>query len=104
MNTIYQLPTLAEPVLIICLALMLTSLGVWLMCKAVTEAVHAAARLEDKRTNRETDALNTWKTAYEAEHAEHIQDVADLTNEILTLKREIEVKNLVLSKAKVADL
>lgn len=104
MNTIYQLPTWAETVLIICIALMLTSIGVWLMCKAVTEAVNAASRLETKRTCKETEALDCWKQAYEAEHEDHINDVADLTNEILTLKREIEVKNMVLAKVKVADL
>lgn len=69
-----------------------------------TKAMNAAARLEAKRTNKETEALDSWKNAYEAEHTEHLNDVADLTNEVLALKREIELKNLILSKVKVADL
>lgn len=97
-------PLWLEILLAISMAVALMGLGAWMLFTTLTKALNAAARLEDKRTNRETDALNTWKTAYEAEHAEHLQDVADLTNEILTLKREIEVKNLVLSKVKVKDI
>ena len=75
-----------------------------MMFTMATKAMNAAARLEAKRTNKETEALDSWKNAYEAEHTEHLNDVADLTNDVLALKREIELKNLILSKVKVADL
>ena len=97
-------PVWLEIVLAIALSISLMGLGAWMLFTTLTKALNAAARLEDKRTNKETEALNTWKNAYEAEHAEHLQDVADLSNEILTLKREIEVKNMVLSKVKVKDI
>lgn len=100
MNTIYQLPTWAETVLVICIALMLTSIGVWLMCKAVTEAVNAASRLEYKRRKSDTKALNKWQRLYEEEHqlrAVLIAQLADLQCENKRMKN-------ILAKAKVADL
>ena len=97
-------PLWLEIVLAIALSISLMGLGAWMLFTTAAKAMNAAARLESKRTNKETEALNSWKNAYEAEHTEHLNDVADLTNEILTLKREIEVKNMVLAKVKVADL
>ena len=122
MNTIYQLPTWAETVLIICIALMLTSIGVWLMCKAVTEAVNAASRLEYKRRKSDTKALNKWQRLYEEEKQLRLTDVADLISkldaerylnsenmkeadkQIKDLLRQLKEKDALLSKAKVADL
>ena len=97
-------PEWLEIFLAICMGLALAGLGAWMFYTAAIKLIKGAIRLEDKRTNKETEALDSWKAVYEAEHEEHINDVADLTNEILTLKREIEVKNLVLSKVKVKDL
>lgn len=99
-----EYPLWLQVILALCMGMALAGLGAWLLFTTVANALHAAARLEDIRTHKETEALNNWKSAYEAEHADHINDVADLTNEILTLKREIEVKNMVLAKVKVADL
>lgn len=97
-------PEWLEIFLAICMGCALAGLGAFMLYTASIKLIHAAVRLEDKRTNKETEALDCWKAAYDAEHEEHINDVADLTNEILTLKREIEVKNLVLAKVKVKDL
>lgn len=97
-------PLWLEIFLAICMGCALAGLGAWMFYTAASKLIKSATRLEAKRTNRETEALDSWKAVYEAEHEEHINDVADLTNEILTLKREIEVKNMVLSKVKVADL
>ena len=99
-----EYPLWLEIFLAICMGLALAGLGAWMFYTAAIKLIKGAIRLEDKRTNKETEALDSWKAVYEAEHEEHINDVADLTNEILTLKREIEVKNLVLSKVKVKDL
>ena len=104
MNTIYQLPTWAETVLIICIALMLTSIGVWLMCKAVTEAVNAASRLEYKRRKSDTKALNKWQRLYEEEHQLRADDNAKLIAEIIDLQCENKRMKNILAKAKVADL
>ena len=122
MNTIYQLPTWAETVLVICIALMLTSIGVWLMCKAVTEAVNAASRLETKRRTSETKALNKWQRLYEEEKQLRLTDVADLISkldaerylnsenmkeadkQIKDLLRQLKEKDALLSKVKVKDI
>ena len=97
-------PIWLEILLAVCMGLALAGLGAWMFYTAASKLIKSATRLETKRTCKETEALDCWKTAYEAEHEEHINDVADLTNEILTLKREIEVKNMVLAKVKVKDL
>ena len=104
MNTIYQLPTWAETVLVICIALMLTSIGVWLMCEAVTEAVNAASRLEYKRRKSDTKALNKWQRLYEEEHQLRADDNAKLIAEIIDLQCENKRMKNILAKAKVADL
>lgn len=97
-------PLWLEVFLAICMGLALAGLGAWLFYTAAIKLIRSATRLEAKRTNRETEALNSWQDKYDEERADHLSDVADLTNEILTLKREIEVKNLILAKVKVADL
>ena len=104
MNTIYQLPTWAETVLIICIALMLTSVGVWLMCKAVTEAVNAAGRLETKRRKSDTKALNKWQRLYEEEHKLRADDNAMLIAQLTELQCENKRMKKLLGKVKVADL
>lgn len=104
METIYQLPTWAETILVVCVAMMMAGLAAWLACKAITEAVNASYRLEQKRRKAETKALNNWKTAYDAEHEQHINDVAELGEKIVTLERELKLKNQILAKAKVSDI
>lgn len=104
MNTIYQLPTWAETVLIICIALMLTSLGVWLMCKAVTEAVNAASRLETKRRHSDTKALNKWQRLYEEEHQLRADDNAMLIAQLTDLQCENKRMKQIMAKARLIDL
>lgn len=99
-----EYPHWLEIILAVSMAVALMGLGAWMLFTTATKAIKAAAALESMRSRKETEALDNWKAAYDAEHAEHLSDVADLTNEILTLKREIEVKNLVLSKVKVKDI
>jgi predicted PurR-regulated permease PerM len=104
MNTIYQLPTWAETILVICVALMLAALGVWMMCKAVTEAVNAASRLEAKRRHSDTKALNKWQKLYEEEHQKRADDNAALIAKIIDLESEAKRMKQIMAKAKVADL
>ena len=97
-------PEWLEIFLAICMGLALAGLGAWMFYTAAKKLIKGAIRLEDKRTNKETEALDCWKTAYDAEHEEHLQDVAELTDRILTLEREARIKNALLAKVKVADL
>lgn len=83
---------------------MLTGLAIWLAMKAMTEAIDAESKLQKRRSKAETKALNGWKAAYDAEHEDHINDVAELTETIFTLKKEIEMKNKLLAKVKVSEL
>lgn len=104
MNTIYKLPTWAETILVICVALMLTAIGVWLMCKAVTEAVNAASRLETKRRKSDTKALNKWQKLYEEERQLRADDNAMLIAQLTDLQCENKRMKQILAKAKVSDL
>lgn len=104
MNTIYQLPTWAETVLVICVALMLAGLSVWVFCKAVKEAIDAEAKLEHKRRTSETKALNKWQKLYEEEHHLRADDNAQLIAQITELQCENKRMKKLLAKVKVADL
>lgn len=97
-------PLWLEVFLAICMGLALAGLGAWLLYTSAMKLIRAALRLEDKRTNKETEALDVWKTAYDAEREDHVNDVAELTDRILTLEREAKIKNSLLAKVKVNDL
>ena len=104
METIYQLPTWAETILIICLAIMLAGLAAFLFLRALTEALNAEARLERKRGKSETYALNKWQKLYEDEHQKRADDNAQLIAEIIYLQCENKRLKNIMAKAKVADL
>ena len=97
-------PLWLEIFLAICMGLALAGLGAFLLYTFSIRLIKAALRLEDKRTNKETEALNVWKTAYDAEREDHVNDVAELTDRILTLEREAKIKNSLLAKVKVSEL
>ena len=122
MDTIYELPTWAETILIICVAIMLAGLAAWLVCKTIQEAIEAESKLEHKRRRSETKAINNWQSLYEEEKSKHINDVADLISkiqderylnaenmkeadrQIKDLLRQIKEKDALLKLAKVKDL
>lgn len=104
METIYKLPTWAETTLVICVALMLTALAIWLAMSAIKNAIEAESRLQHKRRRSETQALNNWKALYEEEKQKRLDTVADLTYENFNLARENERMKGLLAKVKVADI
>lgn len=104
METIYKLPNWAETTLVICVAMMLAGLAAYLACKAITEAVNAASRLETKRSTSNTRALNKWQRLYEDEHKLRADDNAQLISEIIELQCENKRMKELLGKVKVADL
>ncbi len=115
-------PEWLEIFLAICMGLALAGLGAWMFYTAAIKLIKGAIRLEDKRTNKETEALDCWKTAYDAEHEDHLNDVADLISkiqderylnaenmkeadrQIKDLLRQIKEKDALLKLAKVKDL
>ena len=104
METIYQLPTWAETILVICVAIMLAGLAAFVFCKAVTEAIEAESKLERRRYKKETKALNNWQKLYEEEKQKRLQDVGDLAVENSKLFCENKRMKAILEKAKVKDL
>jgi len=111
METIYELPSWAETILIICIGIMLAGLALWISCKAIQEAVEAQIKLEQKRNKKEDKALSNWQTLYEEEKAKRLQDVADLSfqnSELVVkvneLEKKIKAKDELLARKKVKDL
>ena len=104
METIYQLPTWAETILVICIAIMLAGLAAFVFCKAVTEAIEAESMLEHKRRKSETKALNKWQKLYEEEKANRLNDVTYLINENTKLACENKRLKDLCAKVKVKDL
>lgn len=103
-ETIYQLPTWAETILIICVAVMLMGIAIWLGANALKAVLDAEARLEKKRRRDETKALNNWQKLYEEEKQKRLQDVGDLAVENSKLFCENKRMKAILEKAKVKDL
>lgn len=101
---IYQLPTWAETVLVICLAIMLAGLAAWIAVKTIQEAIEAESKLERKRRKSETKALNNWQKLYEEEKANRLNDVTDLINENTRLACENKRMKELLERVKVKDL
>lgn len=97
-------PVWLEVFLAICMGLALAGLGAWLLYTSSIRLIRAALRLEDQRTTRETEALDNWRLAYEAERQDHVEDVAELTGRILVLEREAEIKNKLLAKVKLKEV
>ena len=104
MDTIYQLPTWAETLLVICIAIMLAGLAAWLACKTIQEAIEAESKLEHKRRTSETKALNKWQRLYEDERAQRAEDNAALIAQILDLECEVKRMKNLMAKVKVKDL
>ena len=104
METIYKLPTWAETVLVICVAIMLAGLAAFLAMKAITEAINAESKLERKRRESETVALNRWKRLYDDEKKQHLEEVAELIAELTDIQCENKRMKELLGKVKVADL
>ena len=104
METIYQLPTWAETILVICVAIMLAGLAAFITVKTIQEAIEAEAKLERRRKKSETKALNNWQNLYEEEKQKRLRDVADLINENSRLMCENKRMKELLGKVKVKDL
>lgn len=104
METIYQLPTWAETVLVLCIALMLAGLAEFIATKAITEAIEAESKLERKRRKSETKALNNWEKLYQEEKEKRLNDVSDLINENTRLLCENKRMKELLERTKVKDL
>ena len=104
METIYQLPTWAETILVICLAIALAGLAAWIAVKTIQEAIEAESKLERKRRKSETKALNNWEKLYQEEKEKRLNDVSDLINENTRLLCENKRMKELLERIKVKDL
>ena len=91
-ETIYQLPTWGETVLVIVVAIMLATLAAFLFANSVCRMLDAEAKVQAKRRETESKALDNWKALYEDEKKRRLEAVSDLMNENLVLKQH--AKNL----------
>ena len=103
-DTIYQLPTWAETILVVCVALMLSGIAAFLLANSACSVIDAESRLERKRRDSEATALDKWKSLYEEEKRQRISAVSDLMDEIYDLRRENARMKSILERAKVKDL
>lgn len=101
MNT---MPTWAATLLVILLALMMASLAALVVLKAITEAIKAEGKLQQKKRMSETKALNKWKELYEEERQARLKDNAELFAQIIELQDEVKRMRELLARTKVSDL
>lgn len=97
-------PLWLEILLAISMAVALMGLGAWMLFTTITKAINAASKLETKRSDSETKALNKWQKLYEDEHQKRADDNALLIAKITDLECENKRMKQILKKAKVADL
>lgn len=82
-----EYPLWLQVILALCMCLALAGLGAWMLFTTATRAMRAAAALEDRRSHKETEALNNWRALYEEERQERLEAVAQLVNENMDLRR-----------------
>ena len=99
-----EYPMWLQVVMGLCMSVGLAGLAGWLLFTSVTKAIREAYRFECKKAFKETEALDNWKVAYEAEHEDHLKDVADLIGENHRLSCENKRMKELLAKVKVKDL
>lgn len=103
-SEIYKLPTWAETILVISVAVMLMGLAIWLGANALKAVLDAEARLEKKRRRTETKALNNWQRLYEEEHQLRADDNAMLIAQLTDLQCENKRMKQIMAKARLIDL
>lgn len=86
-------------------------MAIYLAAGAINNFLNASIKLETSRHKHETRALNKWQSLYEHEKALHLQDISDLSAQLVKVESEYEraVKEVEqikerLSKIKVVDL
>ena len=99
-----EYPLWLEIVLALSVSVALMGLGGWMLFSFASRAITAAVNLEDRRAKKETNALNRWQDLYEEEKAKRLADVSDLIQQNNELRKQIERKDALLAKVKVADL
>ena len=103
-ETVYQLPSWAETILVVCVAIMLSALAAFLLADSACRVIDSESRLERKRRDKETDALDKWKSLYEEEKRHRVEAISDLMAENYDLRRENARMKTMLEKVKVKDL
>ena len=103
-ETIYVLPHWAMVLVTITVAVSIAGLAIYLVAMAMNRFLNLSAQLETNRSRKETLALDNWQTLYYDEKALHMQDISDLSSQIVKLEKENERMRSILKKTKVADL
>lgn len=103
-QTEYKAPPWAETVLIVCMAIGVACLAMWLVCESIRRLAQIQLRIEARRNHQESKALDNWQRAFEAEKADHINDVAELRNQIFTLEKDNQRMKRLLAGVKVSEM
>lgn len=85
-----EYPLWLQVILALCMGLALAGLGAWMLFTTATRAMRAAAALEDRRSHKETEALNNWKALFEDERQERLEAVAELVSENMALRKHCQ--------------
>lgn len=108
---VYKLPHLVEVVVAACVGVALAGLAIYIVVAAFNNIVTTSLKLETIRHDKSTKALNNWQKAYDDEHALHMQDVSDLSAQLIKTEKELasvveenERIKARLAKLKVIDL
>lgn len=99
-----EYPLWLQVILALCMGLALAGLGAWMLFTTATSAMRAAAALEDRRSHKETEALNNWKALYEEERQERLEVVSDLVNDNINLRKHNEEMEKLLALVPVSVL
>ena len=103
-ETIYRLPTWGETVLVIVVAIMLATLAAFLFANSVCRMLDAEAKVQAKRRDSESKALDKWKALYEDEKKHRLEAVSDLMDENLELRKHAKNLEDLLDKVPVSVL
>ena len=105
------LPLWLESLVVTAFIFAIFCFAIYLAARALESVLESRIKLQKKRHKNEVEALNKWKKLWEDEREARRQDTAALIEEISTLsqkntelQKQIENKNQLLSKVKVAEL
>ena len=105
------LPTWLAAIILTAFIITLLCLSIYLAAIAINSVLATKARLEKRRSHSEAEALDSWKALYEdekkarrADTAALMEEIGELTEKNGDLLKQIENKNALLKKVKVAEL
>lgn len=105
------LPIWIEALIVTILIVAGVCLAIYLAAAAINSIIDAKARLEELRTRSEIEAVNKWQELYEeerdarrADNAALIERIGELLEQNGELEKQVERRDALMKKVKVAEL